>query len=186
MKAQSAHFSRGSRLRLFYCGDFAASDTESRLNSLEAKKRIDPNNIDPNNITGVSVDLKIDGAPSLFASLAADGSINRLGTGAASNTETELFRGITDPKLFESVRSQITGDLLRWVGGRVDHKLRGKACELLVAFMLANGEEHAIKFKYGSESVGPPIEVSQFVTTVVEATNPWYDNFKSRTPKQKQ
>ena len=142
--------------------------------------------IDPDNITGVSVDLKIDGTPLLFASLAADGSINRLGTGAANNTETELFRGITDPKLFESVRSQITGDLLRWVGGRVDHKLRGKACELLVAFMLANGEEHAIKFKYGSESVGPPIEVSEFVTTVVEATNPWYENFKSTTPKQKQ
>jgi len=52
--------------------------------------------IDPNNITGVSVDLKIDGASSLFASLAADGSINRLGTGAANNTETELLKGITE------------------------------------------------------------------------------------------
>src|SRR5437867_8247743 len=141
--------------------------------------------IDPDNITGVSVDLKIDGTPLLFASLAADGSITRLGTGASHNTETELFRCITEPKLFESVRSQITGDLLRWVGGRTDHKLRGKACELLVAFMLANGEEHAIKFKYGSESNGPPTEVSRFVTAVVEATNPWYENLKSRAPKQK-
>ena len=141
--------------------------------------------IDPNNITGVSVDLKIDGAPSLFASLAADGSINRLGTGAANNTETELLKGITDPNLFESVRSQITGDLLRWVGRRADHKLRGKACELLVAFMLANGEERSIQFKYGSASIGPPTEVSRFVTAVVEATNPWYENFKPRAPKQK-
>src|SRR2546427_2402018 len=127
--------------------------------------------IDPNNITGVSVDLKIDGAPSLFASLAADGSINRLGTGAVNNTETELLKGITDPNLFESVRSQITDDLLRWVGRRADHKLRGKACELLVAFMLANGEEHAIQFKYGSASNGPPTRSEEHTSELQSQSN---------------
>jgi len=51
--------------------------------------------------------------------------------------------------------------------------------------MLANGEERSIQFKYGSASIGPPTEVSRFVTAVIEATNPWYENFKPRAPKQK-
>lgn len=142
--------------------------------------------ISPNDITGVLVNLKVDGDLSLFALLAADGSINRFGTGAVNNTEREMFIGITDPKLFEGVRSRITGDLLKWVGGRADPNPRGKVCELVVGFMLANREEHAIQFKYGSESIGPPPEVAKFVIAIVEATNPWYEDFKAMAAKQKQ
>ena len=142
--------------------------------------------IDPNSITGVFVDLKVDGDLSLFALLAADGSINRLGTGAVNNTEKEMFIGIADPKLFEDVRSRITVDLLKWVGARADPNPRGKVCELVVGFMLTNREEYAIQFKYGSESIGPPPEVARFVIAVVETTDPWYENFKVMTTKQKQ
>jgi hypothetical protein len=140
--------------------------------------------MNPHDITGIGMHLKVDDDLSLFGLLAADGSINRLGTGALNNTEKEMFIGITDPKLFQSLRAQITPDLLKWIGGRADQNLRGKVCELQIHLMLANRTEQSIFLKYGSDSMRPPPEVSQFVTAFVEVTSPWYEAQKSMGAKQ--
>ena len=129
--------------------------------------------------------LKINDDLSLFGLLAADGSINRLGTGTLNNTEKDMFIGITDPKVFEKLRAQIRPELLRWVGGRADKSLRGKVCELQIHLMLANKREQSIYFKYGSDSLGPPSEVSQFVTAFVETTSPWYEEQKAMVAEQR-
>lgn len=141
--------------------------------------------MNPHDITGIGMHLKVDADLSLFGLLAADGSINRLGTGALNNTEKEMFIGITDPKLFQSLRAQITPDLLKWIGGRADQNLRGKVCELQIHLMLANRKEQSIFLKYGSDSMTPPPEVSQFVTAFVEVTSPWYEAQKSMVGKQR-
>lgn len=139
----------------------------------------------PQGITGVGIALKVDDDLSLFGLLATDGSINRLGTGALHNTEKEMFIGITDPKPFQSLRAQITPELLKWVGGRADQNLRGKVCELQIYLMLADKTEQSIYFKYGSDSMEPPPEVSRFVTAFMEATNPWYEAQKAMVGKQR-
>ena len=141
--------------------------------------------INPHDITGIGMHLKVDDDPSLFGLLAADGSINRLGTGALNNTEKALFIGVTDPKLFQSLRARITPDLLRWIGGRADQNLKGKVCELQIHLMWANSPEQIIYLKYGSESLRPPPELSEFVTAFVEATSPWYEAQKSMVAKQR-
>ena len=141
--------------------------------------------MNPQDITGIGMHLKVDDDLSLFGLLAADGSINRLGTGALNNTEKEMFIGITDPKLFQSLRARITPDLLKWVGGRADQNLRGKVCELQIHLMLANRTEQSIYLKYGSDSKRPPPEVSQFVTAFVEVTSLWYEAQKSMVAKQR-
>ena len=51
---------------------------------------------------------------------------------------------------------------------------RGKTCELLIGFRLADGSETAIRWEYGSDSPEPPREVREFVLAAVECTNPWY------------
>lgn len=141
--------------------------------------------MNPHDITGVGIHLKVDNDLSLFGLLAADGSINRLGTGALSNSEKEMFIGVTDPKLFLSLRAQITPDLLKWIGGRADQNLRGKVCELQIHLMLENKTEQSIFLKYGSDSMRLPPEVSQFVTAFVEVTSPWYEAQKSMVAKQR-
>jgi hypothetical protein len=96
-----------------------------------------------------------------------------------------MFIGKTDPTLFQSLRVQITPDLLKWIGGRADQNLRGKVCELQIHLMLANRTEQSIFLKYGSDSMRPPPEVSQFVTAFVEVTSPWYEAQKSMVAKQR-
>lgn len=140
--------------------------------------------VKPEDVTGVAMSLKVDEELSLFALLAADGSINRLGTGTVDNTEKEMCIGvISDPKLFEKLRGQISPDLFKWIGGRADQSPSGKICELTIWLFLPNKEERTFYFKYGSESIGPPPEVCRLVLAAIEVTNPWYEQFKAGLAK---
>ncbi len=139
--------------------------------------------VEQEEIKGIYVILNVEGVPALLVLLALDGSINRMGTGAVDNTEMGMFIGVADPALFLKMRSQVTADLLQWIGARADPQPKGKVCELTIGFMLANGKEQGIQFKYGSESLGPPPEVRRFVTAMVEARDPWYEDFKAKTAK---
>lgn len=133
----------------------------------------------------MAVSLKVDEELSLFALLASDGSINRMGAGTIDNVEKEMCIGVLDdPKAFPSLQSQISPDLYNWVGGRVDPSPRGKICELMIRLFLSNKEERTIFFKYGSESIGPPPEVKQLVLAMVEITDPWYEEFKAGMAKR--
>jgi hypothetical protein len=124
---------------------------------------------------GVMVTLKVGGDQSLFSMLGADGSINRVGTGPVNNTERDMFIGRTDPALFLALHEQITPELLAWCGqSRGDPNPKGKVCELTVGFKRTNGEELLTVWQYGSESMGPPPEVGQFVVAAVRATDPWF------------
>jgi hypothetical protein len=138
----------------------------------------------PEDVTGVAMSLKVDEDLSLFALLAADGSINRLGTGTIDNVEKQMCIGvINDPKPFLNLRAQISADLFKWVGGRADPSPRGKICELMIGLLFPSKEERTILFKYGSESLGPPPEVKRLVLAMVEVTDPWYEEFKAGMAK---
>ena len=140
--------------------------------------------INQEDVTGLTITLKVEDDLSLLVLLAADGSINRLGTGTINNTEKEMFIGVTDPKLFETIRAHINSDVIRWIGGRADPAPKGKVCELAIGLFLPNKEERSIYFKYGSESIGPPPEVSRLVLAAIEITNPWYEEFKTGVAKK--
>ncbi|HKY73182.1 MAG TPA: hypothetical protein VJL88_14785 [Nitrospira sp.] len=139
--------------------------------------------INQEDVTGLAITLKVEDDLSLLVLLAADGSINRLGSGTIHNTEKEMFIGVADPTLFESIRPQINSDVIRWIGGHADQAPKGKICELTIWLFLPNKEERAIYFKYGSESIGPPHEVSRLVLAAIEITNPWYEEFKAGASK---
>ena len=130
-------------------------------------------------VTGLAITLKVEEDLSLLVLLAADGSINRLGTGTVNNTDKGMFIGVADPNLYETIRPYINSDVIRWIGGRADQTPKGKICELTIWLFLPNKQEHVIYFKYGSQSVGPPPEVSQLVSVAIEITNPWYEQFKA-------
>jgi hypothetical protein len=127
------------------------------------------------NIHGMLVKLNISDQPALFVLLAADGTINRLGTGSVNNVENDLFIGVTDLSCFEQLRGKITDELLGWCGQQLaDPDPHGEICELTVGFQQADGQSLMTAWRYGSESQGPPPEVCEFVIAAVKATEPWF------------
>jgi hypothetical protein len=127
------------------------------------------------NFDGILVTLLVGGDQSLFIMLGADGSINRMGTGAVDITERGMFIGRTDPVVFRAIHDRITPELLAWCGqSRADPDPKGKLCELTVGFRRASGAELMTAWRYGAESMGPPPEVKQFVVAALQATDPWF------------
>jgi hypothetical protein len=155
-----------------------AASTEPR-DSAAARKASD--------VRGFTITLDIDGKPSLFVLLGADGSINRLGTGTLENKESELFIGLTDPAIFEPVRSHLTDAMLQATIGQTfqDQHQRGRPCKLTLTFQFKDGTSNGFVFLYGSESEGPPREVADFVRLAVQQTDPWYEDFKRGVAKHK-
>ena len=90
---------------------------------------------------------------------------------------------LISPKLFETIRPYINSDVTRWIGGRADQSPKGKICELTLWLFLPNKPEHVIYFKYGSESIGPPPEISRLILAAIETTNPWYEQYKAGVAK---
>jgi len=139
--------------------------------------------IEPREVTGVSIFWAVNERPALMMRLFADGGINRMGSGSLDNQDTELFIGITDPRLFEQLRAHITTDLLSWIGYRRDSEPRGKACVLQIGFHLAKDRGRLIVLKYGVDSLSPPSEVSRFVIAATYVTNPWHEEFRTNARK---
>lgn len=136
-------------------------------------------------IKAVHITLTVDDRRSLFILLAADGSINRLGTGAVTNKDNDFFIGITPGRLFERLVSHLNDEMLSHMGSYDVPEKRGPLCELLVGFVFASDEGNGFGFRYGAKSQGPPHEIAQFVEAAVELTNPWFERQKrlARSPK---
>ena len=136
-------------------------------------------------IDGVSITLKIDGKQSLFILLAADGTINRLGTGAVNNRDKDLFIGRTDQPLLKELLTTLSESSLEHMGGYDVPEKKGALCELTIALSFTNAENNGFAIRYGSESQGPPHEIVEFVRAAVDLTDPWFQEQKQMVRKAK-
>ena len=127
----------------------------------------------------VSITLEIDGKHALFVLLSADGTVNRLGTGAVNNTENDLFIGHSPEPLIEQAKQALTDEMLDYMGGYDAPDQKGPSCRLSISFQFANGDQNGFGFTYGAESDGPPHEIAQFVIAAVKATDPWFKEQKA-------
>jgi hypothetical protein len=121
----------------------------------------------------------------LFILLAADGTINRQGTGALTNTDNDLFIGRTEEPLFANLISYLDDEMMKFMGGYNVEDQRGVPCKLLIGLSFLNAEDNGFGFRYGSESKGPPHEIVQFVTAAVRLTDPWFQQQKKIVSKAK-
>jgi hypothetical protein len=134
-------------------------------------------------ITDIMVVLKVEDEQALFIVLAADGSINRLGTGSVTNNEHDLFIGRTSADVFTRLHQRVTPELLRWIGQYADPSPQGKICTLTVGFKHDDNSEAMSYWRYGAESRGPAPAVRDFVIAAVNATTPWFEEQKKMTRK---
>jgi hypothetical protein len=140
-------------------------------------------------IRAVTISLETGGKTALFILLAADGSINRMGTGAVNNKDKDLFIGVTKKTLFDQLMACLDDGMLKHTGGYDVPERRGVTCKLSIGFSFTNGKEDGFGFRYGAESSGPPGEIAQFVMKAVELTDPWFEKQKQMVkgagPKRK-
>jgi len=130
-------------------------------------------------VSGFSVALEVNGKNALFILLAADGSINRMGTGTLDNAEQELFIGITDNAVFETVRSLLTAEMWQYLGRTFQSpNPRGAPCKLTILVQCKDGTSNGCAFCYGADSQGPPKFVADFAIGAVRETDVWYEDFK--------
>lgn len=128
-------------------------------------------------IDAVVINQEVDGQPSLFVLLANDGTINRIGTGAIDNSEKALFIGQTGDGLFERFMEKVDEAIFENSGAYKHPDPKGRACKLELAFRRPSGPL-GFEFHFGSESEGPPEEISALVIHAIELTEPWYTKQK--------
>ncbi|MEY4753901.1 MAG: hypothetical protein RJA44_1576 [Pseudomonadota bacterium] len=129
-------------------------------------------------ITAIALRIEAGGRQVLFILLAADGTVNRQGTGTADNTESDLFIGKTKDPLFQSVRHLADAEVLDLTGRYVAQEIVGLHCVLTVCFLFADEESQELVFEYGSKSLGPPPKFAALVEKLCLITEPWYKQQK--------
>ena len=133
----------------------------------------------------VLISLGVGERQSLFILLAADGSINRLGSGAADNQEKDMFIGVTRDGLFEEFMRRVPGGLLEHQGAYDIAEKQGVTCKLSLLFGSGESTLAGFEFTYGSESQGPPQEICDLVLAARELTEPWYRTQQRMTAQNK-
>jgi len=126
-------------------------------------------------VESIMITLEVGSKQSLFILLAADGSLNRLGTGSAENTDNDMFIGVTKKTLFKKLRKKIPQEWFDNLGRYEISEKKGLPCELTILMKHTDGQESGIQFLYGTESQGPPEDIVQFVSEAVKLTNPWHE-----------
>ena len=130
------------------------------------------------------IDLEVNADRLLFILLSADGSINRIGSGNFKDKNRDMFIGVTDPAIFERMRSHLTEAMLQSLGHSFQRQnLRGAPCKLTLMFQFNDGTSGRSEYLYGSESEGPPSDVVDFVKAAVRETEGWYQEQLERVEK---
>lgn len=129
-------------------------------------------------ISIVTITLKVEDKTALFILLAKDGTVNRLGTGSENNTENDLYIAVDTSGLFEKLMRRITPELIELRGEYRSHEVKGKTCQLVVGFGFADETQDGSIWIYGTQSAGPPPEITNFVISAVELTEPWFEEQK--------
>lgn len=81
--------------------------------------------------------------------------------------------GATNEPLFATLMANVPDGLFQRAGSYEDPAPRGLPCKLTVIFE-EKGETTKFEYEYGSESPGPPAEISRLVVKAIELTDRYY------------
>ena len=121
----------------------------------------------------VAIALEADGQLVLFILLVEDGTVNRMGTGAIDSKERETYVGVSEDGLFEKFMDTVPDEIFKSAGTYRHPESLGLPCKLTIGFRSPR-RTIGFEFQFGSQSEGPPQEISQLVKTAIDLTKPWY------------
>jgi hypothetical protein len=125
-------------------------------------------------IRGLMIQLTIGRYPALFLALAEDGTVTRWGSGTVNEAEQEVYMGSTTEPLFQRLKGSIEPWWLNAPGPHIIGLGRGEPCELSIVFLGPASGPWTLQFHYGSDSAGPPPDITSFVNSAIALTEPWY------------
>ena len=131
----------------------------------------------------VVISLEVDTQPCLFLLLCKDGTVNRLGTGTLDNSEKALFVGESLAPFFKQFMARVNNELLDNAGAYRHPDPKGRPCKLVLAFRRPK-DPLGFEFHFGTESEGPPAEVSSLVSFATQMTEEWYAHQKEDVAAQ--
>jgi hypothetical protein len=129
----------------------------------------------PKKIVGVLASLKVAAKHVLYVELSNSGLIRRMGSGEETSSETDLFSGFTDPEVFRSLTGRLNQKLFRWIGTYADPSPVGRKCTLTIGFKHEDAQQVTSYWEYGTDSIGPPPEIREFVVSLLDLTELWYE-----------
>lgn len=129
--------------------------------------------MDADRFSAISIILAAPDRTLLSISLSADGSLQRMGSGRLSAGREELLFTRIPETVFSDFRRSVPAYLTEESGAWDIPQKSGT--ELILTLMFSAPEETVeLRFRYGSESEGPPDDVVRVVHALRSATDPWY------------
>lgn len=120
-----------------------------------------------------TITLTIEEEQSLAILLHKDGTINRKGNGTYT-IDNNFYMGIQQENLLEELLTTVTLEFEQYFDRIYDLPDRkGKTCTLEI-ILSTDTENTVMCFVYGSESMGPPKPVIDYVKEALKLTDPWF------------
>jgi hypothetical protein len=134
-------------------------------------------------VSAIMFILKVESQQLLFLMLGEDGNITRMGNGNFSKDplDKEMYIAITKEEYFSKIVSLVSSEFFKNTGKiyQVDQP-KGRTCELQILLKFKDGKETGVGFIYGTESRGVPSDIGNLVSTAVNLTDPWYQEYKEK------
>lgn len=140
---------------------------------MTSKETVDK--LDKDMVSAVRITVEVGEHMHFFLLLARDGSINRTGP-IEPGTESDLFIGVTRENLFDQLMTDVPEEFFECLGRSYElPDQKGDPCKLTFVFDCEDCEPAGIQFKYGNETYGLPVDVSDLVKKAMKLTDPWYE-----------
>ena len=122
----------------------------------------------------LTIEIKVQGETVLVILIHSDGTINRKGDGS-QNPDFPYALGMGDTnEMFEKLSPMISNDFENYLNRVFDiPEKKGKECSLEIHLGM-DSKITGFRFVYGSDSMGPPKSVNDFVVKALEVTDAWY------------
>ncbi|TAE57900.1 MAG: hypothetical protein EAZ89_03655 [Bacteroidetes bacterium] len=133
-----------------------------------------------------SVHIRLESAGETVLSLMMNrgGALNRMGDGTGEAERSRLCMGRSEEPLFEQWLELMDENLLELAGRYTFPDPQGELCVLSIELESEAGNT-GFEFTYGTDSQGPPEEITALVDAALDLSDPWYEAQLNKKGKQK-
>ena len=140
--------------------------------------------IDKTQFMATTIEVDISKKNSLAILLAKDGTINRNGSALADSTDNDLFMGVTNEKIFDSLMETVSDDLLSYANKANPFCDTAKqTCRVKISFA-GNTSESTIDYCVKGTMNDLPAPIKEYIDNAIRITGTWYQTQKDLIKKK--
>ncbi|HLK30747.1 MAG TPA: hypothetical protein VKT28_19375 [Puia sp.] len=131
-----------------------------------------------------TIEVNISNNPCLAILLAKDGTINRNGSGVIDSVDKDLFMGITEEKVFDSLMQTVSDDLLSYCGQTYLNCDTTKQTYKVTVSFSDNKSDIGFEYCVNGTQDDIPKPISEYIMNAIKITDPWFQTQKKLTDKK--